>query len=389
MILGTSKLSLAELLPFTNLTDFLDSCHDNENTYEHDSVCGVISSRDLSPFIEKPSIEFRFMLTYVSTNKLATQDLFESRIREKEVKTPEIDIIAGGDRIEHETLQTPTPLKLEHMGDDKGIVISPKISKNEEEPPGAPSTNNELLNTEKPKLDTIPRTFSYNLILQNIKFTNHVENGIWQVSFYHPRADTPFTIVNLELQNIEDEFVDFNNLELPLYFSAMPDEISDVITADNCLFNISGPRGTRGKAELDSQSLLVGNKEKKSGIILLENQNGEKMAMANIFVSLEDLGINHNSQIKKSVPPLIEDGPTAKSYVDEGLAYRFVEDLEKWKKAQEEDFLVEVSFDTILLYFFYEICVKIIKMFVCFLENNRKFNSTEDLTESLNLKKSN
>lgn len=344
-------------MPINNLTDFLASCRDNENTYEQEAVCAVIPSKDLSPFIEKPSIEFRFMLSYISTSKLATHDLFESR-KEKEVKPQEIDINAGGDRIQLDTSMelpaTPTPLKLDHMGDNKGIVLSPKANKNsietepDEEPvkpdpvPIADRTDMQtILNVENKDLDTIPRTFSYNLVLQNIKFTNHVENGIWQVSFYHPRADTPFTIVNLELQNIEDESVDFNDLELQLYFSALPTEIVDVITADNCLFNISGPRGTRGKAELDSQTLLVGNKEKKSGIILLENQNGEKMAMANIFVYLDDLGINHNSQIKKSVP--LGEGPTTKSYIDEGLAYRFVEDLEKWKKAQEENFLVEVS----------------------------------------------
>lgn len=352
---GNAKLSLEDLLPIDNLTDFLASCRDNENTYEQESVCAVTACRDLSPFIEKPSLEFRFRLSYVSTNKLATQDLFESR-KEKEV--PEIDINAGGDQIvldsSFELPATPTPLKLDHMGDNKGIVISPKVNKHEtssqadeismpERPEPSPCVVTVEPTTNK-DLDHIPRTFSYNLVLQSIKFTNRVENGIWQVSFYHPRADTPFTIVNLELQNIDEETVDFNDLELQLYFSALPDEIHDVITADNSLFNISGPRGTRGKAELDSQTLLVGNKEKKSGIILLENQNGEKLAMANIFVYLEDLGINHNSQIKKTVP--LVEGPTIKSYIDEGLAYRFVEDLEKWKKAQEEDFLVEVSFIT-------------------------------------------
>lgn len=288
------------------------------------------------------------MLSYVSTNKLATQDLFESR-KEKETKVPEIDIEAGGDRMDSsfELPRTPTPLNLDHVGDNRGIVISPKAirhDKDNDSVKSVPKTSNRAESIKslstKDNLDSIPRTFSYNLVLQNIKFTNHVENGIWQVSFYHPRADTPFTIVNLELQNIEDESVDFNDLELQLYFSALPNEINEVITADNCLFNISGPRGTRGKAELDSQTLLVGTKEKTSGIILLENQNGEKMAMASIFVYMNDLGINHNSKIKKSVP--LVEGPTAKSYVDEGLAYRFVEDLEKWKKTQEENFLVEV-----------------------------------------------
>lgn len=302
------------------------------------------------------------MLTYVSSVKLAVCEKSENRRKE-------IDYAAAGDQIQEPRLfelpPTPTPLKLEHMGDDKGIIISPKTNKSTGEMPDKPQEKIEpevqisksdpnmpvcvadktdiqsILNTSEKDLEKVPRTFSYNLVLQTIKFTNHVENGIWQVSFYHPRADAPFTIVNLELQNIEDETVDFNDLELQLYFSAMPNEIVDIVTADNCLFNISGPRGTRGKAELNSQSLLIGNKERKSGIILLENQNGEKMAMANIFVYIDDLGINHNSQLKKTAPLEI-DAPVAKAYVDEGLAYRFVEDLEKWKKEQQENYLVEV-----------------------------------------------
>uniref|UniRef100_A0A336LVM1 CSON001222 protein n=1 Tax=Culicoides sonorensis TaxID=179676 RepID=A0A336LVM1_CULSO len=350
-VIGTAKLTLENLLKIDNLTEFLTCYRDNQNTYEHQSVCAVIPTIEISQISEKPSLEFGFMLTYISTNKLASQDIFESR-KESEEKQGQININVAEERIEPEFASielppTPTPLKLDHMGDDKGIVISPKSHKTTESKKMGDEMKIEVpdeikdQSTENKEIAKIPRTFSYTLVLQNIRFSNHVENGIWQVSFYHPRADTPFTIVNLELKNIEDESVDFNNLELQLYFSALPNEINEVVTADNCLFNISGPRGTRGKAELDSQTLLIGNKEKKPGIILLENQNGEKMAMANIFVYLTDLGINHNSQIKKSVP-LIE-APTAKTYIDEGLAYRFVEDLEKWKKEQEEDYLVELK----------------------------------------------
>ncbi|XP_063708008.1 centrosomal protein of 120 kDa [Culicoides brevitarsis] len=348
-LIGNGKLSLANLLQIDNLTEFLTNCHDNENTYEQESSCPVIPSEEISPFIEKPSVSFRFMLSYISTNKLATQDLFESRKEKEDLKLPELDIDAGGDfaplESSFELPRTPTPLKLEHVGDTPGIIISPKPIMEEipsEKPESIKAGSIASKNFEaEAKKDQIPHTFSYTLVLKNIKFTNRVENGIWQVSFYHPRAETPFTIINLELQNIEDESVDFDDLELQLIFSAIPSDVDAIIKADNCLFNISGPRGTRGKAELNSETLLMGEK-KSPGTILLENQNGEKMAMATIFVYIEDLGINHNSQVKKPLP-MMPVGANPKSYVDEGLAYRFVEDLEKWKKTQEENFLVELK----------------------------------------------
>ena len=71
----------------------------------------------------------------------------------------------------------------------------------------------------------------------------------------------------------------------------------------------------------------------------MENQSGEQIAMANVFVYLDDLGINCNSKLKKyanlkSLPP--------RPYLDENLAYKIVEELEEWKLKQQELFLIEV-----------------------------------------------
>lgn len=63
-----------------------------------------------------------------------------------------------------------------------------------------------------------------------------------------------------------------------------------------------------------------------------DQQSCEKIAMAQIFVYLDDLGINFNSQFKRHSKML----PQPKPYMDEALAYKIVEDL---KAKQMEHFL--------------------------------------------------
>lgn len=339
-----------------------------------DTSCPIYSLTDLSPFQNKPVLEYSLSLAYLSTNKLAVHEILEKRREAERLERGKIDYAAAGDQVfdSKQVELPPTNIQELTTGGQRLSAIPAKLNKSEIFGPGekvelepiksdpmiTQKQKSEVKQVHKPARDednqeieeeeerlvqedrNIPHTFSYNLVVQSIKFTNRVENGIWQLSFYHPKADTPFTIVNLELSNIQDETIDFSDLELQLYFSAPPDEVETLVASDNAIFNISGPRGSRGKAELNNQTLLAATKEHKPGIVMLENQNGEKMAMGTVSVYLENMGINHNSQIKKS---MILEPISTKAYIDEGLAYKFVEDLEKWKKEQEENFMVEVS----------------------------------------------
>lgn len=339
-----------------DLKEFLNSCQDNENTYEIESTCTINSIKELPLTVEQPILEFRFTLTFLTTKQLAVVE-----VSQRKRMAAEIDHAAGGDhaQIICELPPTETSAEIPQIEDE---IQSVKSTENVPEVPInliksapqilsiapevveiAPGVVEEI--KEPVSLETI-HTFTYTLILQSIKFSNRlIEDGIWQVSFYHPRANTQFTILNLELQNARNESLDFGNLELKLYFSTTKDNIRDLVSSDTAIFNISGPYGTRGKAELNNKSLLAS--KDKAGIILLENQAGENIAMATICVKLNDLGENHNSQVKKTIP--MEPAAPVKPYVDDGLAYRFVEDLEKWKTAQQEEFLVEVRSTLIYL----------------------------------------
>lgn len=375
---GNARLVLENLLPFDSLDEFLRVHHDNDNTYEIETSCPITCTSEISLFQNKPVLDYSLSLTYLSTKKLAVHEILERRREAERVSPDDIDYAAAGDQIFDQRVRELPPTVIDEVLPQPSFPPKSTQSENLEviekavgvdqvrsDPVLQQKSNSKLdtmkesdkvqVETEKEKVETqdtstesskkddqeeMPHTFAYNLIVESIKFTNRVENGIWQLSFYHPKADTPFTIVNLELRHIQDQTVEFSDLELQLYFSAPTDEVESIVKSDNALFNVSGPRGSRGKAELNNQTLLAAKKDSKPGIVMLENQNGEKMGMATVSVYLADMGINHNSQIKKS---MILEPISTKAYIDEGLTYKFVEDLERWKKEQEENFMVEVG----------------------------------------------
>jgi centrosomal protein CEP120 len=169
----------------------------------------------------------------------------------------------------------------------------------------------EIEPTEKTDIDTIlrcedkdirevPRTFSYNLVIQSVKFNRRPDNGIWQLSFQHPKADTPFTKINIEFSVINSKVVDLNRTQMQLYFSSLPENVIEKIISDACRLTIHGPHGLYAFAELDNQNMVIGHKEKKAGVILLESANGESVGMANIYAYLDDIGINYNTNVRRS-----------------------------------------------------------------------------------------
>lgn len=71
----------------------------------------------------------------------------------------------------------------------------------------------------------------------------------------------------------------------------------------------------------------------------MENESGEKIAMAHASIDLQDIGANFNSQTKKFIRPM----SSTKSYFDENLAYKHIEELQQWKRQQEDIFLDELK----------------------------------------------
>lgn len=79
-------------------------------------------------------------------------------------------------------------------------------------------------------------------MLQNVKFSRRPEVGIWQISLHHPKADTPFTLANVQLADVCSNLVEFKDLELVLFFASNTDEILNLIISEPCTISINGPR---------------------------------------------------------------------------------------------------------------------------------------------------
>ncbi|EAT44240.1 AAEL004352-PA [Aedes aegypti] len=215
--------------------------------------------------------------------------------------------------------------------------------------PVAPTTPPEktdidtILHCEDRDLRDIPRTFSYNLLLQSVKFTHRPPPGLWQLSLYHPRADTPFTKVTMEVDSIESETVEFPNLQLQLYFSSLPDRVLTTITAECSKLTVNGPHGLFGFARLDNQSLVVGTKEKQAGVLILENQTGESIGMATVFSFLDEVGINFNSRAPIGGPEVAVSEQAFRGQLDDQLSYKMLEELKQWMVEQKQQFLIELK----------------------------------------------
>jgi hypothetical protein len=160
-------------------------------------------------------------------------------------------------------------------------------------------------------------------------------------SFFHQKSESTQTIKTFEIYAVDSETIDFENLRIGLFFSAKPSSIIELIQSENSVLTINGPSGrTHAHAELNNECLILGNKEQKLGIILMENSSGEKTAVANIYSHLEELGINCNSQMKNYT----QIQPQQSVNFNENLTYKCVDELEQWKSKQEEMFLAEVVF---------------------------------------------
>lgn len=192
---------------------------------------------------------------------------------------------------------------------------------------------------EREKVQTIkkhPRkTFSFNFILKTVKFNKLPDIGTWQISFHNSNADTPFTVKTIEVTQINFDSIDFTELKLSLFFSGVSHELPEIINSEPCTLSIIGPKGISLKAELDNENLLAGTNSENTGIIFMENLNGEHEAIANVYVFLEDFGLNYNSLVKKVTQP--------KPYLNENLAYKVVEEFEMWKTNQMDNFLIDLK----------------------------------------------
>lgn len=160
-------------------------------------------------------------------------------------------------------------------------------------------------------------------------------------SLQHPAADSSPVIHNLEINEIVVDQISFEDMHLRLCFTTHADQLYDLIKSKPCLLVLKGPRNIHASAELDNHNILT--QEKTKGIVLLENEQNEQIAMAHISVQTEELGLNFNTDATLKARHQHRNQQSAHVFLDENLAYKMIEELEEWKVVQQKEFLAELK----------------------------------------------
>lgn len=359
-MIGSVEIRLDQLISSNfNLQEFIDKYPKGK---EFDGVETIKTQNNIETQ-NRPVLEYKAMIIYHGTRKLHQSELFDNYTS----SDIEVDEKAGGDFIPKMKSQSNVE-RGEYESNEsekssakevKSLKIVKKKSSQKLEAKVSQSEKTDIDSILKihefGKTSEIPRLFSYNLQLKSMKFNKKPHKGIWQISFFHEFADTPRTIVNCDIHEteIDGNVIAFNDLELKLYFTSHSENIMDLIKSSvSCTLCIRGPHNTHVKAYLDCKNLLISNKEMTSGNILLTNQNETVSAMADVFVYLDDAGINLNArglenQSKKVDDPKIDVAKTIEiqkeELFDESIAYKMINELEDWKEHQQKTFLLELK----------------------------------------------
>uniref|UniRef100_A0A8W7P2T0 DUF3668 domain-containing protein n=1 Tax=Anopheles coluzzii TaxID=1518534 RepID=A0A8W7P2T0_ANOCL len=213
-----------------------------------------------------------------------------------------------------------------------------------------------LLTTEQ-NLRDIRHTFAFRVCVGTVRFTSGPASGLWQLALQHPKADTPFTKIRLELLPdvaVHEDRIEFGGVTLELFFSTLPDKVVDIIGSEPSKLTLNGPHSTYALARLDNESLLVGTRERQpAGVVVMINEAGENVAIASISCTLEEVGLNYNSQLG-----VVQEEPTrqdcchsaapqtahglAKRF-DATVAYQLVEKQKAWMHEQHQQFMEQLE----------------------------------------------
>ncbi|XP_039451406.1 centrosomal protein of 120 kDa [Culex pipiens pallens] len=324
-VVGLLNLSFGDLIKDGSLDEFLRRQQESTAALEVEKYYPI--EPQLDPSIKEKLteehcavIKCKFTLKYLST------DYQQESTKAKEHVTQEKD-------------------SRQEVAESQPSIQSINLHKPLEPPPVEPPKKidiQSILQCEDRDMRDVPRTFSYNLLLQSIRFNARPSSGIWQLSLFHPKADTPLTKITMELTTIESDTLEFPNLQLSLYFSTLPDHVLETITAERSKLSLHAPHGLAGYARLDNQSLVVGTKERRSGVVILENQNGESIGMATVFCFLDEVGVNYNSRDPDHDPPEVAT-LSSRGRLHDQLSYKMLEEQKQWMLTQRELFLAELK----------------------------------------------
>ncbi|XP_040156732.1 centrosomal protein of 120 kDa-like [Anopheles arabiensis] len=256
-----------------------------------------------------------------------------------------------------------------HIASTEPITKPDSLPKQLSKPP-TPVTDNPHCDAEREKIDIerilltteqnlrdIRHTFAFRVCVGTVRFTSGPASGLWQLALQHPKADTPFTKVRLELLPdvaVHEDRIEFGGVTLELFFSTLPDKVVDIIGSEPSKLTLNGPHSTYALARLDNESLLVGTRERQpAGVVVMINEAGENVAIASISCTLEEVGLNYNSQLG-----VVQEEPTrqdcchsaapqtahglAKRF-DATVAYQLVEKQKAWMHEQRQQFMEQLE----------------------------------------------
>lgn len=370
-VIGSTEIRLNKLIKVTSLKEFVEK--NPSSVYELEEICFLETSQGLQPHTNRPILECKMLIQYVGTKKLHQVECLENLKRQQE-----IDSRAGGDydvqlsdkSPSHEKRKTlsdipevrsesETSHQVKAVGVAKSIEAQFRQSNTTEKVAQPENADIESITSIKQKgnASELPRLFSCNLQLSSIRFIRKPDKGIWQFSFFHDTADTPRTFINKEINEADiakDNSIAFDDFQLKLFFTSHAGRIMELIkSSELCTLSVKGPRGKHGKAQLDCDSLLIGNKERTSGIVSLRDQNEQVTAMARISVNLDDLGINFNAQLKTTPNQVMQNDcemnvtrtldEQKMMMLDESFSYKMIEELDEWKARQQEAFITDLK----------------------------------------------
>lgn len=326
--IGLTEIHFDDLIKITDLEEFVKR---SNSFLEYDGIANInpIETLDTGDQCTNATLEYKFILRYESDKK-------QNQSKMNENQMPIADSMGGGDCI--------LPISANYNDEEKCNSL-----KKDEVPLNRPLIA---------EIEKIPHLFSFNLKLKYAKFNLNPPAGIWQISFFHEKADTQRSFLNFEIDESdfeEENIINFNCLEIKLYFISQPDRIIDVIkSSEICFLYIRGPHNLHAKTNLNCKNLTLSTEESIICNILLKNLNDVVIALAAIEINLTDNGLNLNASVNITNSEVYNDSlvNATRTIVNEqndemsfnaNIAYKMIEELDEWKQREQEKFLYELK----------------------------------------------
>ncbi|XP_050079197.1 centrosomal protein of 120 kDa-like [Anopheles maculipalpis] len=355
---GKATVHFVAFLKSKNLEEFKEIYSANNNTLDAVRSVPILAANSMDEHRELkdnmnekliiPSIKYKLSLRYLGRDGAILKEVEE---------TTNVDTALKNIEQPEQTTSNYTVAPVT-SGSKLDEVLPTHVSK-----PSTPKSNrivsdgnreekvniDNILMASEQDLRDIRRTFAFRVRVGTVKFTSHPSPGLWQLALQHPKADTPFTKIRLDLLPdiaVHEDRIEFGDVTLELLFSALPDRVLETINAEPSKLTLNGPHGSYALARLDNESLLVGTRERQpAGVVVMINEAGENVAIASISCALKEVGLNYNSQLGNvldSVDCCHILNETKKGF-DEKIAYKLVEEQKAWMEEQRKQFIDQLK----------------------------------------------